>query len=114
MKVTKIRPDIEDPSEPPEGPVGDFILIQIIDEEVKKIVDGCYDTATSKLIENKDKLDLLAAKLIKKETLDEIEKFLNDGYVVFKNIVPQDLFDNFNHEIDSIVGSEISFQDLLD
>ena len=34
MKVTKIRPDIEDPSEPPEGPVGDFILIEIIDEEV--------------------------------------------------------------------------------
>jgi hypothetical protein len=34
MKVTKIRPDIEDPLEPPEGPVGDFILIQIVDEEV--------------------------------------------------------------------------------
>ena len=34
MKVTKIRPDIEDPLEPPESPVGDFILIQIIDEEV--------------------------------------------------------------------------------
>ena len=32
MKVTKIRPDIT--LEPPEGPVGDFILIQIIDEEV--------------------------------------------------------------------------------
>jgi ectoine hydroxylase-related dioxygenase (phytanoyl-CoA dioxygenase family) len=49
----------------------------------------------------------------KKETLDEIEKFLNEGYVVFKNIVPQDLLDNFKYEIDSIVSSKISFQEIF-
>jgi len=46
---------------------------KVIDEEVKKIVDHCYETARSKLLENKDKLDLLANKLIEKETMDEGE-----------------------------------------
>ncbi|MFH1552567.1 MAG: ATP-dependent zinc metalloprotease FtsH [Candidatus Omnitrophota bacterium] len=46
---------------------------KIVDEEVKKIVDQCYETARSKLLEAKDKLDLLANKLIEKETMDETE-----------------------------------------
>jgi len=46
---------------------------KIIDEEVKKIVHECYNTAKTKLLENKDKLDLLAEKLIEKETMDEDE-----------------------------------------
>ena len=46
---------------------------KIIDEEVKKIIDECYGVAKSKLFENKDKLDLLAKRLIEKETLDESE-----------------------------------------
>ncbi|MFC1570348.1 ATP-dependent zinc metalloprotease FtsH [Candidatus Omnitrophota bacterium] len=46
---------------------------KVIDEEVKKIVDYCYDTAKEKLLDNKDKLDILAAKLIEKETLSEVE-----------------------------------------
>jgi cell division protease FtsH len=46
---------------------------RVIDEEVKKIVDHCYAVAKNKLLENKDKLDLLAEKLIEKETMDEIE-----------------------------------------
>lgn len=46
---------------------------RIIDEEVKTIVDTCYDTAIQKLTANRDKLDLLAAKLIEKETLYENE-----------------------------------------
>ncbi len=46
---------------------------RVIDEELKKIVDHCYSVAKNKLLENKDKLDLLAQKLIEKETMDEIE-----------------------------------------
>jgi cell division protease FtsH len=46
---------------------------KVIDEEVKKIVDHCYAVAKSKLSGNKDKLDLLAVKLIEKETMDESE-----------------------------------------
>ncbi|MFH1395256.1 MAG: ATP-dependent zinc metalloprotease FtsH [Candidatus Omnitrophota bacterium] len=46
---------------------------RVIDEEVKKIVDSCYNTAKTKLEENKVKLDLLANKLIEKETMEEAE-----------------------------------------
>ncbi len=46
---------------------------KIIDDEVKKIVDSCYKNARDKLYESKDKLDLLANKLIEKETLEEYE-----------------------------------------
>lgn len=46
---------------------------KVIDEEVKSIIDESYNIAKSKLIENKDKLDLLAKTLIEKETLDESE-----------------------------------------
>ncbi|MCK5450450.1 MAG: ATP-dependent zinc metalloprotease FtsH [Candidatus Omnitrophica bacterium] len=45
----------------------------IIDEEIKKIIDGCYEEARNNLIKNKDKLDALASKLMEKETLDESE-----------------------------------------
>jgi len=38
---------------------------------VKKIVDECYDTAKDNLLKNKDKLNLLATELMKKETMDE-------------------------------------------
>ncbi|MBU1084591.1 MAG: ATP-dependent zinc metalloprotease FtsH [Candidatus Omnitrophota bacterium] len=46
---------------------------KIIDEEVKSIIDSCYLTAKTKLLENKDKLDILAGKLLEKETLEEKE-----------------------------------------
>ena len=46
---------------------------RIIDEEVKRIVNECYETAKKKLTENKSKLDLLASKLIEKETMDVAE-----------------------------------------
>lgn len=46
---------------------------RVIDEEVKKIVDSCYQTAKQKLLENKEKLDILANKLVEKETMDENE-----------------------------------------
>ncbi len=46
---------------------------KIIDEEVKKIIDHCYDLAKTKLEGSKDKLDLLANKLMEVETMDEAE-----------------------------------------
>jgi cell division protease FtsH len=46
---------------------------RIIDEEVKKVVDTCYSIAIERLSANRDKLDLLANKLIEKETLYENE-----------------------------------------
>ncbi len=42
---------------------------QIIDEEVKKIVDTCYKKAKELLTANRDKLDKLAGALLEKEVL---------------------------------------------
>ena len=46
---------------------------RLVDEEIKRIVDSCYELAKKKLAENKSKLDLLATTLIEKETMDENE-----------------------------------------
>src|SRR5690606_30203590 len=43
---------------------------RMIDEEVRSIIDGCYDTARRLLEENRDKLDVMAEALMKYETID--------------------------------------------
>ena len=40
---------------------------------MRKIIDEAYEKAKSLLLENRDKLDLLAGRLIDKETLYESE-----------------------------------------
>ncbi|MFH1622599.1 MAG: ATP-dependent zinc metalloprotease FtsH [Candidatus Omnitrophota bacterium] len=49
-----------------------------IDEEIRKIVDDCFQTAKTLLMENRDKLDLLSKALLEKEVLDaeEVKKLL--------------------------------------
>ena len=46
---------------------------KLIDREVKKIVDECYEKAKDKLKTNKDKLELLADTLLEKEVMSDIE-----------------------------------------
>ncbi|WP_417545108.1 ATP-dependent zinc metalloprotease FtsH [Marinobacter sp.] len=43
---------------------------QRIDEEVRNIIDTCYEKATQILVDNRDKLDLMAEALMKYETID--------------------------------------------
>lgn len=43
---------------------------QRIDEEVRNIIDTCYETAKQILVDNRDKLDLMAEALMKYETID--------------------------------------------
>jgi cell division protease FtsH len=43
---------------------------QIIDAEVKKILDSSYDTARKILRDHRDQLDLVANELLKRESLD--------------------------------------------
>jgi cell division protease FtsH len=52
-----------------------------VDEEVKKIIDTCFERAKKILRENKEKLALVANELIKKETLegDEFEALVERG-----------------------------------
>ncbi len=49
-----------------------------IDQEVKKIVDSCYKKAANVLSKLRDKLDIVAKELIKKETLEgeQFEKLI--------------------------------------
>ena len=51
---------------------------ELIDVEVKAIVDGCYERARDLLEKNKDKLKLLASTLRERETMDgeEVKKLL--------------------------------------
>jgi len=52
-----------------------------IDTEVKKIIEACYKRAKDLLVENKQKLDVLANTLLEKEVLDgeEVKKLVGMG-----------------------------------
>ncbi|MEQ5835451.1 ATP-dependent zinc metalloprotease FtsH [Marinobacter sp. R17] len=46
---------------------------QRIDEEVRSIIDDCYETARNLLIENRDKLEMMADALMRYETIDRYQ-----------------------------------------
>ncbi|WP_228160498.1 ATP-dependent zinc metalloprotease FtsH [Marinobacter bohaiensis] len=46
---------------------------QRIDEEVRSIIDDCYETARNILIENRDKLEMMADALMRYETIDRFQ-----------------------------------------
>jgi cell division protease FtsH len=48
---------------------------EIIDGEVRRIVDACYDEAVALLRANRERLDALAQALLKSETLDEADAY---------------------------------------
>jgi len=63
---------------------------QIIDEEVKKLIDKAYSLARKLIEENKDKLDNLAKALLKYETLDvEDVKIIMEGGMLDKPTVTE-------------------------
>jgi cell division protease FtsH len=48
---------------------------EIIDSEVRRIVDECYQVAMKRLDEHREQLEALAAALLDKETLGEDEAY---------------------------------------
>lgn len=46
---------------------------RVIDEEVRRLVDECYESAKAALGKYKDKLKLLSERLLEKEVLDDVE-----------------------------------------
>ncbi|MGE0027046.1 MAG: ATP-dependent zinc metalloprotease FtsH [Thermoleophilia bacterium] len=48
---------------------------QLVDEEVRRIVDGCYDDALRILGQNRERLEALAHALLERETLDEADAY---------------------------------------
>ena len=53
---------------------------ELIDREVRRIVDECYDKAVAKLRENRDRLESLARTLLERETLDEVDAYRAAGF----------------------------------
>ena len=66
----------------------------LIDEEVKKIIEDCYDRASEIVSREKKLMDILAETLMKQETLtkEEIEKIVseNSDYKFDKEEVEED------------------------
>ncbi|HWI75250.1 MAG TPA: ATP-dependent zinc metalloprotease FtsH [Baekduia sp.] len=60
----------DEPQYPGAGPASEATR-ELIDSEVRRIVDKCYERAVSQLKENRERLDGLAQKLLERETLDE-------------------------------------------
>jgi cell division protease FtsH len=68
----------------PEEPAGGYpfaaaetspLTLELVDQEVRRIVDECEKSALEVLAANRDKLDALAAALLDKETLDEADAY---------------------------------------
>jgi cell division protease FtsH len=52
---------------------------QLVDEEVRRLVEDCYDEAVRTLRSNRDRLDRLAHTLFDRETLNEDEAYAAAG-----------------------------------
>jgi cell division protease FtsH len=50
-------------------------LLNVVDDEVRRLVDDCYVEARRLLRENRHKLDAIVERLLANETLDEIEVY---------------------------------------
>ncbi|MGI9623112.1 MAG: hypothetical protein ACR2PK_09780, partial [Acidimicrobiales bacterium] len=63
--------------ESPLGRLGEAspAVMELVDSEVRRLVDESYKSARQTLIDNRDKLDALAAALLEHETLDEIDAY---------------------------------------
>jgi cell division protease FtsH len=61
---------------------------KMVDDEVRRIVDGCYAEATSILRDRRANLDALVDALMVKETLDESEAYAIAG-VPFPAATPE-------------------------
>jgi cell division protease FtsH len=53
---------------------------ELIDREVRRIVEECYVRAVDELTENRSRLDSLARELLERETLDEGEAYRAAGF----------------------------------
>lgn len=62
-----------------------------IDKEVRRIVDECYARAEKILVDNRERLDLIARYLIDRESLDgqELEELLEKGYLEEKEVAEE-------------------------
>jgi cell division protease FtsH len=53
---------------------------EIVDEEVRRIVDECYQAAVNELQDNRERLEALTRALLEHETLDEDDAYRAAGF----------------------------------
>jgi cell division protease FtsH len=53
---------------------------ELVDREVRRIVEGCYERARRMLADNRERLESLAQALLEKETLDEDDAYRAAGF----------------------------------
>src|SRR5581483_593907 len=53
--------------------------LELIDEEVKRLTDECYEHAIATLGDHREQLDTLAQALLERETLDEPDAYAAAG-----------------------------------
>jgi cell division protease FtsH len=71
----------EEPYYGPGGPVQvSDETRELVDREVRRIVEGCYDRAKRALAANRDRLESLAKALLEQETLDEDDAYRAAGF----------------------------------
>jgi cell division protease FtsH len=64
---------------------------QLVDAEVRRIIDECYDVALARLRENRDRLEALAHALLERETLDESGAYQAAGFPSPRPLAPNRL-----------------------
>ncbi len=71
----------EEPYYGPGGPVQvSDETRELVDREVRRIVDGCYERARRMLAANQHRLEALARALLERETLDEDDAYRAAGF----------------------------------
>jgi hypothetical protein len=73
-EVAGMRPREQSLLLPGTGRASDRTL-ELVDVEVRRIVDECYDEALEQLRANRERLDKLALALLEIETLDEADAY---------------------------------------
>jgi cell division protease FtsH len=54
-------------------------LLDAVGEEIRRLIDQCYDQAVQLLRDNRDKLESIAQQLLDHETLDEADVYTAAG-----------------------------------
>src|SRR5918996_155395 len=83
------RPDEEPLLFPGAGHASDQTL-ELVDAEVRRIVDECYQQALEQLRENRERLDTLADALVEHETLDEADIYRIAGIARRREPLPDE------------------------
>jgi len=74
------RPGNESPFPAADGNAPAESTRELVDSEVRRIVDECYVHAVERLQENRERLDSLAHALLEHETLDERDAYAAAGF----------------------------------